>query len=103
MSHRMLLAPNPSAAVCCRTRSLRSDYELTRQRPPLFLACKDAVRAELLRSAGMELTTLTSSESATVLEVCLCVGGWGGGGTQVGCCFGQELPGGLTCCCAGLV
>lgn len=63
-----------------RTRSLRSDYELTRQRPPMFLKCTDTARRTLLAGAGMELTTLTQSESATVLQVrgWSCVV-WGGG------------------------
>ncbi len=35
----------------------------------MFLQCKDAGRAVLLGRAGMELTTLTLSESVTVLQV----------------------------------
>lgn len=50
-----------------RCRSLRSDYGLTRERPPLVLASADDGRRELLSRTTSELATLTTSGSASVL------------------------------------
>ncbi|KAL4444290.1 hypothetical protein ABPG75_012027 [Micractinium tetrahymenae] len=54
--------------VSNKTRSLRSDYDLTtRQRPPMLLRCKDAAKTALLASCSTEITTLTTSESLQLL------------------------------------
>ena len=67
--------PPPPTPTLCRTRALRSDYDLTtRQRPPLLLRCKDAARAAFLASCGVEITTLAYSSSLALIEV----GGGGG-------------------------
>lgn len=55
--------------VVNKTRSLRSDYELTpRQRPPMLLSCKDGGKASLLASCATDITTLTTSGSLEVLK-----------------------------------
>ncbi|EFN58150.1 hypothetical protein CHLNCDRAFT_141931 [Chlorella variabilis] len=54
--------------VVNRTRALRADYDLTtRQRPPMLLRCKDAAKAALLASCGVEITTLTTNASLQML------------------------------------
>jgi valyl-tRNA synthetase len=54
--------------VVNRTRSLRADYGLAKQRPPLFVSCRDAARAALLTSCLAELGTLTTTEAPEVLD-----------------------------------
>ncbi|KAL4858605.1 Septin and tuftelin-interacting protein 1 [Chlorella vulgaris] len=59
--------------VVNKTRSLRSDYELTpKQRPPMLLSCKDGRKASLLASCATDITTLTTSGSLEVLQVHAC-------------------------------
>lgn len=53
--------------VIGKVRSLRVQYGLTRQRPQLFITCKDAARAAMLRDSSMEIATLASTSEVSVL------------------------------------
>ncbi|KAK2080454.1 hypothetical protein QBZ16_000307 [Prototheca wickerhamii] len=53
--------------VVNRCRSLRADYGLTRERPPVAVACADAARRALLARSTAELATLTTSGAAALL------------------------------------
>jgi valyl-tRNA synthetase len=54
-------------SVVARTRGLRSDYGLTKERAPLFVGAKDAARAAFLGAHLPELSALSTSSSAEVL------------------------------------
>jgi valyl-tRNA synthetase len=52
-----------------KVRGLRSDYNLsTKQKPQLYIACKDARRAGVLASLGLEIATLTYCSSTECLD-----------------------------------
>lgn len=53
--------------IVSKVRSLRSDYNLVKQKPPMFIACKKDDLALMLAESYLELTTLTLSESSEIL------------------------------------
>lgn len=55
-------------SIVTRTRSLRADYGLTKQRPTMYLTVRDATIVSTLQSLTMELSTLTLSSTAEVME-----------------------------------
>eukprot|EP00195_Chlamydomonas_chlamydogama_P009622 CAMPEP_0202896952 /NCGR_PEP_ID=MMETSP1392-20130828/5840_1 /ASSEMBLY_ACC=CAM_ASM_000868 /TAXON_ID=225041 /ORGANISM="Chlamydomonas chlamydogama, Strain SAG 11-48b" /LENGTH=1288 /DNA_ID=CAMNT_0049582479 /DNA_START=84 /DNA_END=3950 /DNA_ORIENTATION=- len=74
--------PSPSAArdnsqlekdfdfattVITRTRKLRSDYGLVKQKPHLYVACTDEGKHQVLTALSSEVATLTTSSEVSVL------------------------------------
>jgi valyl-tRNA synthetase len=55
-------------AIVTKTRAMRADYGLTKEKPPLYVAIKDARKAGLVASAASEIATLSTSETVTVLD-----------------------------------
>lgn len=55
--------------IVTRTRSLRSDYGLTKERPPLYLTVRDSSMAVTLQSLTEELSTLTLSSATEIHEI----------------------------------
>ena len=53
--------------VVVKARAMRSDYGLVKQKPTLYLSCKDAAKAALLVSAALEIATLSTSERVELL------------------------------------
>eukprot|EP00192_Tetraselmis_astigmatica_P024574 CAMPEP_0117679300 /NCGR_PEP_ID=MMETSP0804-20121206/17744_1 /TAXON_ID=1074897 /ORGANISM="Tetraselmis astigmatica, Strain CCMP880" /LENGTH=940 /DNA_ID=CAMNT_0005488719 /DNA_START=78 /DNA_END=2900 /DNA_ORIENTATION=- len=46
--------------IVSKVRGLRSDYNLTKQKPKLYIACKDAARSSSLASLALEIATLAT-------------------------------------------
>lgn len=53
--------------VVNKTRSLRADYGLNRQRPPMYISVKDQAKAAFLAKTSVELATLATAASVKVL------------------------------------
>ena len=53
--------------VVTKTRALRADYGLVKQKPTVYLVTKDAERAAHLASVTVEIATLTTSAAVEVL------------------------------------
>jgi len=54
-------------SIVTKTRALRADYGLVKQKPQMYLAVKDATRATQLATACDEIACLTTSASVEVL------------------------------------
>lgn len=54
--------------VVTRVRALRNDYSLVKEKPPMYLSCKNEEMAALLSSCSLELVTLTSNDTSEVLD-----------------------------------
>jgi len=54
--------------VVTRVRALRNDYSLVKEKPPMYLSCKNKEMAALLSSCSLELVTLTSNNTSEVLD-----------------------------------
>lgn len=64
--------------VIAAVRSLRAAYDLVKQRPHLYVKCKDAEERAVLEQSRAEIATLTTSEDMTVVKVCVLWEGWRG-------------------------
>ncbi len=60
---------NTASKVITAVRSLRAAYGLTKERPHLYVKCKDGEERGVLEQSTHEIATLSTSEDTTVIKV----------------------------------